>query len=348
MFLFVKISCFAVLAVMAAVGGGLYAADPAAPAYLIQSIRQVAEEGKFDHALRAVDMRLAAYPDDPTLSELRASLVEARKRSIGNQTTSSAATVALPVITFRRAESGRDFTTETADIPMIWIKPGTFRMSQIQGSDDDTQVTLTRGYWLGRTEVTQEQWQVVMEDVFVPNYFKGSDRPVERVSWVFAMEFARRLTERERAAGRMPHDYDYTLPTEAQWEYACRAGTTGPHAGELSAMAWYELNSDRQTHPVAQKQPNAWGLYDMHGNVWEWCADASGGYPGGQANDPMTVSSGSTSGSARIMRGGGWNSGAGECRSAFRFWQSLNHSGLGFRLALAPRTPLSPRHANSP
>jgi len=324
-----------------ALAGGLRAASPTMPD--LNLVLQIAQEGKFEIALRAVDRNLAIYPDDSRLVELRARLVEALARSAGNPVRVAAATTVVPEITNRVAETGHNFTCETADIPMVWIAPGTFMMTRTHGSDDDTLVTFTRGYWLGRTEVTQEQWQAVMDNVPVPSFFKGSDRPVERVSWVLAMEFTRKLNDRERAARRLPEGYEYTLPTEAQWEYACRAGTTGSYGGDLPAMAWYELNSDRQTHPVAQLRPNAWGLYDMHGNVSEWCADGYGGYPGGHVTDPTADYSGPSGGSARIIRGGSWANSAGECRSSNCYWQSLNYSGagVGFRLALAP-LPKSP------
>jgi len=243
---------------------------------------------------------------------------------------------------------GQDFTVATAEIAMIWINPGTFLLSDPMGSDDDTQVTLTRGYWLGRTEVTQEQWQTLMEHLPSPSYFKGSDRPVERVAWVSAMEFCRKLTERERAEGRLPAGYEYTLPTEAQWEYACRAGTTGPHAGNLDDLAWFGANSGQQTHPVAQKQPNAWGLHDMHGNVWEWCADGYNGYAGGSATDPFTAYDGPSAATHRMVRGGAWGNTAGQCRSSHRYWIMLNfvNAGSGFRVALAPvRTPPAAENA---
>lgn len=222
---------------------------------------------------------------------------------------------------------------------MIWIKPGTFLMSSTHGSGDDTRVTLTRGYWLGRTEVTQAQWQAVVDNIPVPSFFKGSDRPVERVSWETVMAFCLRLTERERSAGRLPEGYIYTLPTEAQWEYSCRAGTTGSHAGKIAAMGWHDVNSGGETHPIAQKQPNAWGLYDMHGNVQEWCADRRGGYPGGSVSDPA----GAATGQFRVFRGGSWGDSAGACRSAMRSWTypAFNNFSIGFRLALAPESPPS-------
>ena len=167
-----------------------------------------------------------------------------------------------------------------------------------------------------------------------PSSFKSSGKgaPVEQVSWDDAIEFCQKLTERERRAGRLPEGYKYTLPTEAQWEYACRAGTTGPYAGELGRMAWYGNNSGSKTHPAGQKAPNAWGLYDMHGNVREWCYDWYGDYPDGSVRDPP----GTSSGSHRVDRGGGWNSFARNCRSAGRLRgaPSLRNDSLGFRLAL--------------
>ena len=167
-----------------------------------------------------------------------------------------------------------------------------------------------------------------------PSQFKGSDRPVEHVSYDDALEFCRKLTARERAAGRLPSGYEYTLPTEAQWEYACCAGTSGDYAGSLDSMGWYDGNSGGQTHPVAQKQPNAWGLYDMHGNVWEWCRDwYAGSLPGGTVRDPV----GPSSGSFRVRRGGSWSLAASICRSAnrSRFGPGRRGISLGFRLALS-------------
>lgn len=167
-----------------------------------------------------------------------------------------------------------------------------------------------------------------------PSNFKGDALPVENVSWTEAMEFCQKLTERERAARRLPDGYVYTLPTEAQWEYACRAGTTGEHAGALSAMAWYVQNSGNTTHAVGTKQANAWGLSDMHGNVLEWCADwYVNNLPGGSVTDPT----GAGSGAFRVVRGGGWGHAALHCRSAFRvrFEPVFRHNNLGFRLALS-------------
>jgi formylglycine-generating enzyme required for sulfatase activity len=180
--------------------------------------------------------------------------------------------------------------------------------------------------------VTQAQWTAVMGSN--PSRFTGASLPVEQVSWSEAMDFCRKLTERERAAGRLPEGYEYTLPTEAQWEYACRAGTTGPAGGKLNEIAWYAENSANTTHPVGQKRSNAWGLFDMHGNVWEWCRDWFGRYPG----ENVTDFAGPASGSQRVTRGGGWCFVARNCRSARRSPElpAARHSFVGFRVALSP------------
>lgn len=219
-------------------------------------------------------------------------------------------------------------------LELIAIVPGTFQMGNPSGIYDNerpvTRVMFTESFWLGKTEVTQAQWQAVMGSN--PSYFKGADLPVERVSWRDAMEFCRRLTERERAAGRLPTGYAYTLPTEAQWEYACRAGTTGDYAGNINMMGWYNRNSGNTTQPVGRKQANAWGLHDLHGNVWEWCHDLYSSYTGGSVTDPA----GRPSGTGRVCRGGAWNSPAEDCRSANRNSEvsSFRYDNLGFRLAL--------------
>ena len=221
-------------------------------------------------------------------------------------------------------------------------------MGSAHGESDEkpvTQVQLTQPFWLGKYEVTQGQWERVMgstvqqqRDKVDPQWEmrgEGADHPIYYVSYDEALAFCQKVTASERAAGRLPEGYAYTLPTEAQWEYACRAGTTGDYAGNLDSMGWYGDNSGNTTHAVGQKQANAWGLYDMHGNVWEWCRDWYGAYPGGTAADP----SGAASGSDRVFRGGSWYFSAPYCRSAFRGRRSpgIRNSNLGFRLALAPQ-----------
>ena len=196
-------------------------------------------------------------------------------------------------------------------------------------SNNETQhqVKLTKGSYLGKYEVTQGQWEAVMGRN--PSEFKnvGRDAPVEQVSWDDCQVFCRKL------------GVGFRLPTEAEWEYACRAGAKGPYAGDLDDMAWCGQNSGNTTHPVGLKKPNAWGLYDMHGNVAEWCHDWYGEYPVGAVTDPT----GPEAGQFRRNRGGSWGWGTGLCRSADRNCGLPGHRihFLGLRLAFFP--PLDQR-----
>ncbi len=244
------------------------------------------------------------------------------------------------------AREGRAWTVPGLALEMIYVRAGTFAMGSENGDANErpvTRVTLTRGYWLGKTEVTQAQWQTVMgttvgqqRDMAGPGLElsgQGPDHPMYYVNWDEAAEFCRKLNVRERAAGRLPPGYEYGLPTEAQWEFACRAGTTGDFAGELDAMGWHFGNAGNMVHPVAQKRPNAWGLFDLHGNVREWCADRFGSYAGGEARDPA----GPASGFMHVSRGGGCDSLAAYCRSAARWMDpGIRFFNQGFRLALTP------------
>jgi len=239
----------------------------------------------------------------------------------------------------------------------VTIKPGTFTMGspadeldRTDGEGPQTRVTLTQFYWLGRTEVTQEQWAAVMSGVPDPSNFRGPKLPVDRTTYDEAMEFCTRLNQ--RFAAELPAGVKFALPTEAQWEYACRAGTTGPFAGPIDEMSWYQLtsgctpiidpvtkkitgyNDDGSSKPVATKKPNAWGLYDMHGNVWEWCLDwKRETLPGGSVTDPH----GGPAGTEHARRGGGWKGVATDGRSADRHWSlpGARGRGLGFRLVLS-------------
>jgi uncharacterized protein (TIGR02996 family) len=194
-------------------------------------------------------------------------------------------------------------------------------------------VTLTRPFFLGVFQVTQAQWRAVMGTN--PSHFPGDHHPVERVSWDEAREFCRSLSEREKRS--------YRLPTEAEWEYACRAGTTTPFyfGGTLSdQLANYDANVTyanslrgtyrRRTVPVGGFPPNAWGLYDMHGNVREWCEDRFGSYGRGAVTDPQGVQTGTD----RVARGGAWYNVPGYCRCAFRRSHSPDSqdSEVGFRV----------------
>ena len=205
--------------------------------------------------------------------------------------------------------------------------------------DDEKQhrVTLTKPFWIGKYEVTQKQYETVMGSN--PSRFKGPDNPVEQVSWNDAMEFCRKLTDKEHASGRLPADYKYTLPTEAQWEFAARGGKQSKgykYSGsdDLDRVGWYSSNSGSKTHEVGQKIPNKLGLYDMSGNVYEWCSDwyDSDYYDGGAMTNPT----GASSGSYRVFRGGCWSGYAGDCRSAHRDRDSPADTSnvLGFRLSV--------------
>lgn len=215
-------------------------------------------------------------------------------------------------------------------IELVLVRPGSFTMGSESGGSDEKpvhQVTLTQPFYLGKFEVTQEQWESVMGNN--PSEFKGSKLPVENVSWKDCQKFLAKLGEK---SGRK-----FALPTEAQWEYACRAGSTtrfsfGDADSGLPEYAWYESNSEAKTHPVGGKKANPWGLYDMHGNVWEWCADAHGKYPGEAVANPVD----SASGPHRVNRGGAWYNQAEVCRSADRrgYFPGLRGGILGLRLAL--------------
>jgi len=213
------------------------------------------------------------------------------------------------------------------------IPAGTFIMGDARVDKDWTphEVILTTSFKMGVHEVTQAQYEQVMG--VNPSEFKGADNPVEKVSWDDAVEFCRRLSDlpAEKAAGNV-----YRLPTEAEWEYACRAGMTtkysfGDDESDLGDYAWYGDNSDGNTHPVGGKKPNAWGLYDMHGNVWEWCQDWYWDYPSGSVTDPR-----GPRGSNRVVRGGSWGFTAEGCRSADRYGLGPSDRNGGFRVSLSP------------
>ena len=219
----------------------------------------------------------------------------------------------------------------------VWIAPGTFVMgspeSEADRNSDEVQhtVTLTQGFWMSDHETTQAEYQLVMGSN--PSYFTGDlNRPVEMVSWDDAVAYCKKLTERERAAGRITAQQAYRLPTESEWEYAARGGTTGARYGWLDSIAWNPNNSNNPTYPVKGKTANAWGLHDMIGNVWEWCADWYGAYPTGSVTNPI----GPNSGFGRVIRGGSWSAGSGLGRSvADRADFSLRTLVLGFRPALS-------------
>ena len=239
---------------------------------------------------------------------------------------------ALPV----RAEAPQIYVNSLG-MEFVKIPAGSFSMGSDAEDKDayDSEkpqhtVTITQAFYLGRYEVTQEQWKKVMGTT--PSKFQGLKNPVEQVSWNDAQEFIRRLNEMEETA-------QYRLPTEAEWEYAARAGTKtrfslGDDDEQLGRYGWYSSNSDNKSQPVGGKRPNPWGLYDMHGNVWEWVQDWFDGYDARPVTDPK----GPFIGSYRVLRGGSWSSYAEHCRSGSRYYYApVNRShSLGFRLALSP------------
>ena len=236
------------------------------------------------------------------------------------------------------------FAVPSSGAEMLWCKPGTFQMGSPEDEEDREEdetlheVTLASGYWLGKYPVTQAQWEKVMGEN--PIHFKGANRPVVKVSWDDVTSFCEKLTEQERKAGRLPDGMAYQLPTEAEWEYACRAGTTTAYAFGDSLTekdANFDINVDEITD-VGKYPANPWGFHDMHGNVYEWCADWFGDYPRGAVRDPVGPV-GTASGSDRVARGGSWRNSAVNARSAHRNWFGPaygDNRDLGFRLSLRP------------
>lgn len=202
-------------------------------------------------------------------------------------------------------------------LDLVWIPPGEFEMGANDSESDETPVLavkITRGFGMGKYEVSQAQWQAVMGSN--PSHFKGADLPVDNVSWNDCQLFLKRFNKL-LAAGNMR--LTASLPTEAEWEFACRSGTatkfySGDDESSLNDVAWHWANSSGKTHPVGQKRPNRFGLYDMHGNVWEWCQDWFGNYSSGPASDPV----GPTSGVDRVLRGGSFVNRPVSCRAARR------------------------------
>ena len=286
--------------------------------------------------------------------------------------------------------ASKTFTlSDGVELKLIRIPNGRFLMGspteEFGRESDERQhwVTLSHDFYLGETEITQGQWKAIMrgklakqdkKDLTNPSYFQSDDRPVEQVSWNDAMQFCEELNK--RFSQQLNGKWKFTLPTEAQWEYACRAGTTTSlnngenmiiigknNSPNLDGLGWYGGNcgqnfelsngydisgwSEKQysdsrggTHPVRRKRKNDFGLYDMHGNVWEWCLDSCNWNSGvvtdtysGEQKDPVC-----STGSYRVIRGGSWSNYAQDCRSAnrYNYDPASRHSGVGFRVALVP------------
>lgn len=218
---------------------------------------------------------------------------------------------------------------------LVWIPPGSFMMGSNNGNADEKpvhRVKISKGFYIGKSEVTQAQWQAVMGNN--PSHFKdcGGNCPVEKVSWEEAQRFIEKLNQRKEG-------YLYRLPSEAEWEYACRAGTTGDYAGNVKEMSWYSENSGSKTHAVGAKQLNAWGLADIYGNVWEWCEDwYHETYHGAPMDGSAWLSGGEQK--YRVLRGGSFSSEVSYLRSASRV-DSVNLSTfmlVGVRVVAVART----------
>ena len=240
---------------------------------------------------------------------------------------------------------GKPFVVPGCGVKLSWVAPGRFRMGSPAGeagrSQDEgplTEVTISRGFWLGIFPVTQEEWKTVAEGEglkVAPSFFRGNRLPVEQVSWNDCQKWLQALNKLEKL--RLPPNFQYRLPTEAEWEFSCRAGTATPFCSgdaeaTLDEYAWHTGNSRGQTHPAGEKKANAWRFHDMHGNVWEWCDDWYGGLPGGK----VTVPRGPVSGFTNVIRGGSWGMPPVQCRSAYRVWNKPVYRDytIGFRLAL--------------
>jgi formylglycine-generating enzyme required for sulfatase activity len=243
------------------------------------------------------------------------------------------------------------YRVERLSVPanLAFIAPNTFTMgsptSEVGHQSDEgpqTVVTLSHGFWIGKFPVTQGEYLAVTGEN--PSGFPGDlSRPVESVSFFAASNYCAQLTLQDRSAGRIPLDTHYRLPTEAEWECAARAGTStrfyygdDPTLSRLSDYAWFGAHNGATTHPVGQKLPNAWGLYDMAGNVWEWCQDWYGTYPGGAVTDPPGPASNPIG--WKVIRGGAWEASEFDCRSASRNIEAaspfISDFIIGFRVVL--------------
>ena len=259
----------------------------------------------------------------------------------------------------------KGYTVPYVGVQMNYVPAGTFKMgsppresARLPQEGPQSEITFTYGFWVGRHEVTQMQYQAVMGKN--PSRFKAASSPVESVDWFEAMAFANRITQQERKAGRLPQGYVYRLPTEFEWEYFARAGSEKPFTFDLPATplkgnfrtVYPRTFTSDPDAPENQKYDekygsvtvgsygeNPWGLYDIHGNVREWCANwYTGRLPGGRQKNPI----GPTSGTMRAVRGGGWESEAKQTRAAFRngALPETDSISLGFRLVLAPEIDL--------
>ena len=246
-----------------------------------------------------------------------------------------------PVDKSARPRGERQQITTKTGATMALVPAGEFLMGDANGEDDEKPAHMVKisAFYMDTHEVTQASYEKLMGTNTAKH--KGADRPVEQLGWLAAIKYCNMRSRREglepcydpKALECRFEANGYRLPTEAEWEYACRAGTStsysfGRDSRQLPRHAWFKGNANKATHAVAQKQPNAWGLYDMHGNVWEWCHDhyAEDYYARAEANEPR----GPAQGEDRVLRGGSWSSGAEACRSAARFSEAPGFADVCF------------------
>ena len=259
--------------------------------------------------------------------------------------------------------SNEQTVSSAANLEMIWVEPGTFTMGSPTGetgrSSNETEhnVTLTKGFYLGKYEVTQAQYEAVMTgngnglSATPSNWPNNPNRPVEKVSWDDAQIFLARLNSAEQTAGRLPVGWSYVLPTESQWEYACRAGTTTAYSWGATIVGsnanWNYGADPNQTVNIGQFSANPWGFFDMHGNVYEWTADRYGTYPIG---NPVIDPPGASSGSDRVLRGGSWHNDGAILRSARRVGNAPGHRSYltGFRVGFQEVNPPTDLNTTAP
>ncbi len=288
------------------------------------------EDGlKNDATVQAAPAKPSSAADDAAQRAAAEAIAKAKAEAAAAKARAAELEKKLAAAASSEPQQGDIKVDDVTGMELVYVPGGCFQMGSPKsekGRNDDEKLheVCVDGFWMGKTEVTQGQWQKVMGSN--PSAFKkGDDYPVERVSWDDTQDFIKKLKGK---AGRK-----YRLPTEAEWEYACRVNSPGTYCGgnDLNAVAWYSENSS-STHPVGEKKRNAFGLYDMSGNVWEWCADRYGAYEPNKKENPV----GTTSGSYRVIRGGGCSNAPEFVRAAIRLRYSpgFRFSSLGFRLLL--------------
>lgn len=233
-------------------------------------------------------------------------------------------------------------TLKVLYLTMIYIEPGEFIMGSDKWNNDEKpahKVKITKPFWIAECEITQLQYQKITDQY--PSLYTGKYAPVEQISWDDAAEFCKKINEIEKKEGRVPAGYCYRLPTEAEWEYACRAGTKDDYPGKVDEISWNGNNSENSTQDVKTKAPNPWGIYDMNGNVWEWCLDSCEYGENGVVTD--TYKDGitdpfSTKGDFKILRGGSWCFDPKFCRTTKRYADKadFNTADIGMRIVLGP------------